>query len=197
MAYLTTQLGELATAFTGLVPARVRSAGPMSSRPLVQTTVIGGELPPLAQLEAIDLPALLDVRRYELAIDDVVLTARGVAIKASVVTAEQAGALLGPNLIALRPGPRVLSAVLAAWLQHPQTESRLLAARTGAGTPGFTVAQVRALALTLPPLQRQEQLAELWEVAVRHHRLAVEAAVCRRAFAHDLVFEALDEQAVG
>lgn len=188
----TGALAQLATIFTGVNPARVATSEAAPRFPMVSTKDVGVELTARSDLDEIALENASSAQRYGLAAGDVVVTARGVAVRAAVAEAQHDGVVLGGNLIALRPNPTLNSYLLAAWLQHPRTQRRLLEARTGVGTPGFTVAQLARLTLAVPTPDDQHDLAQLASLASRQQQAVLRAAELRRRFVDDLVFDALD-----
>jgi hypothetical protein len=184
-------IGDFATnIFTGLAPRMRNAPGGLRGR-VVHVRDVGLRLAPPDELEEIDLPATPDVERCRLRAGDVLVTSRGVAVRAAVASAHHAGTVAGPNLIVMRLGPNMVPELLTVLLRHPQAQAALLQARAGSGTAGFTVAQLAALPIALPDLATQRTLADIASLADDYHDAAVKAAELRREAVLDLVFDTL------
>jgi restriction endonuclease S subunit len=134
----------------------------------------------------------VDLQKYTVRADDIVLTCRGTQLKIANVTPESAGALISANLIAIRPGPMLLPAVLLAFLQSSATQKLLLQrAQSSTSSISLTTKSVTELPIPVPPLPVQEQIAELVIAAEESYAVAIRAAEQRRAVAHRVAFELL------
>lgn len=185
-------LGDFSTIFTGVIASRLASAEGAPDYPVINAKDISQKLPPPENLDRLAVSQRSVLNRFGLRPGDVVLTARGVTIRAGVARNEHDGVLAGANLIVVRPNRQLQSQVLATWLQHPRVQDTLLEARTGAGTPGFTVTQLAGLKIALPPLDWQDELGEIVDLADRHYEAALRAALLRRTLSADLVFDAFN-----
>lgn len=190
-------LGDFSTIFTGVIASRLVSEAGAPDYPVINAKDISQNLPSPENLDRLAVSQSRVVDRFGLRPGDVVLTARGVAVRAGVAREEHDGVLAGANLIVVRPDRQLQSQVLATWLQHPRVQDMLLEARTGAGTPGFTTSQLAGLKIALPSLDWQAELGEIVELADRHYEAALRAALLRRTLSADLVFDALNPNLVG
>lgn len=181
-------LGEHALAiFTGLVVARTAEHALTVPTSVVHLRDIGVTVPPAEALDRLELPDDGEVARCRLRPADVVVTARGAAVRAAVISDAQAGAVAGPNVMVVRPRAYVASELLATFLRHPDTAAALLRTRAGSATGGFTATQLAALPIGLPTPERQAQLADLARLATDHFDVVVRAASLRRDATLDLI----------
>src|SRR6267142_5064454 len=113
------------SAFTGMVLTRQLARGARTRMKIVGTKDIeNGLLSPKGSLQEMVLPESLQTERFRLKTGDVVMTARG-TIKISAVNDDQSGCFAGPNLIVIRPGTQLHSALLLAFLRHPKTQDEI------------------------------------------------------------------------
>lgn len=123
---------------------------------------------------------------------DVVVTARTTPVRAAVAGTEHEGTWAGPNLLVLTPRDgRMPSAVLAAYLRHPQVSEHLLRNSRGRPIAGINASDLRTLEIALPGrdvLQRLERLARAADEVTRRARAMLEsnAAIVEAAIAEAL-----------
>jgi restriction endonuclease S subunit len=116
---------------------------------------------------------------------DIVITCRGTQLKVASITAPSEGALISANLIAIRAGAELLPAVLLAFLQSPAGQKALLHyGRSSTSNILLTPKAVGQLAIPVPPLAVQKQIAALINSAEQSYVAAIGAAEQRRAIAH-------------
>jgi hypothetical protein len=179
--------------FLGLADAR--QAPPDSRRvaPVINVRDLhDGQVPPIASLAKRALTAGVDVARYTVRADDVVITCRGTQLKIANITPESAGAVISSNLIAIRAGQDLLPAVLLAFLRSPATQQSLLRrAQSSTSSISLTSRSLGELMIPVPPLTIQTQIADLVIAAEDNFVAATRAAEQRRAVAHRIAFDVL------
>lgn len=146
---------------------------------------------PRAQLEAVALrPGPLE--RFRIQTDDLLVSCRGTVLKVARVPESEASLLVSSNLIVVRPGEKLLPAVLLALFRSAAWQSRLrLRARSSSGLVQLTVKDLEDLPVPLPPRELQQELAELIDAEQEHHQAALQVAALRRALVDGMVSEIL------
>lgn len=186
-------LSQLATLVAGRLPAPPRHGKEGSVRRRVVTLRALGEgrwmSEGMDEVE-VDWPSL-DERRV-LQTGDVVVAARGGGFSALAVTPEAAGALLGANLILIRPHDQLVGPVLAAYFRSPLGKAQIeAAARSSAGMLNLSVKELETLPLCVPEPAELRRLAALIEAADACHAQALAAARIRRELALSLIHDAM------
>jgi hypothetical protein len=185
-------IGELAaTVFTGLVLAKLKKPSGSTLVRILQARDVKARLAPPDELQEFAVPETSDLDRYRLRTSDIVVTARGVEVRAAVAPPAHDGIVVGPNLIVIRPGPEITPELMAILLRHPITQRSLLSGRTGSNTAGFTVRELKNIKIAVPEAAVQHRLVEITEVAMAYHSAALKAAELRREVAGDLVLQTL------
>ncbi len=106
--------------------------------------------------------------RHQLFINDIVISIRGIPLKASVVTEQVQGSLAGQNLAVLRPrlvrSRLKVDSMYLAGLMRSKWFERSLAGLYGqsTGTQLLRIAQLRNIQVPLPDLVMQDKLAKLF-----------------------------------
>jgi hypothetical protein len=172
--------------FVGLADARQRGDGDRCELPLLNVRDLHeGHVPSAAALTKRPVPARADVGRYTVRADDIVVTCRGTQLKIANITPLSEGALISANLIAIRTGSELLPGVLWAFLRSPLGQKALLErGQSSSSNILLTPRAVGELAIPVPPMAVQRQIAELVSAAEHNYVAAVRAAEQRRAVAH-------------
>ncbi len=190
----TVALGSLGTVFSGLVLARAQSeVAAMEQIPVLVARDVGETLAPQDEIGRLRLVPDA-ASRFHLHEGDVVITARGSVVRAAVATVEHVGVVLGPNLIAVRLGARLLPLLLAAYLRLPAVQGILLGVRKGAAVPALTVGDLNRLRIVLPPPDRQEALRRFVDLSTTYSATVARAAAARAAASADLVARILSPE---
>jgi hypothetical protein len=179
--------------FLGLADARQGPPGGDRALPVINVRDLhDGHVPPTASLAKRAVAAGVDVVRYTVRAEDVVITCRGTQLKIAHITSESAGAVISSNLIAIRAGRDLLPAVLLAFLQSPATQQSLFhRAQSSTSSISLTTRSVGELMVPVPPHWVQKQIADLIIAAEDNYVAAIRAAEQRRAVAHRIAFDLL------
>jgi restriction endonuclease S subunit len=103
-----------------------------------------------------------------------------------------ASILVSSNLIVVRPGEKLLPAVLLALFRSAAWQSELrLRARSSAALVQLTVRDLENLPVPLPPRGLQQELTALIEAEQEHYEAALRATALRRALVDGMVSEIL------
>lgn len=180
--------------FVGLPVSRYQAKGAAAAveEPVLGVSDLGdGLLAPRAGLTKVSLrPDSFD--RFRVQAGDILLSCRATTLKAARVTEEGTGLIASSNLIVLRPGGRLLPALLLALLRSsPWQELLRLRSRSSTSLIQLTLRDVEDLPVPLPPSELQQQLASLIDAEEEHHRCALRAAALRRALVEGLVSDVL------
>lgn len=193
-AWPTFRLAEVTERiFLGLADARQRGEGDEREIALLNVRDLhDGRAPAVGALVKRTVPAGADIERYTVRADDVVITCRGTQLKIAHISAPSEGALISANLIAIRAGAALLPAVLLAFLRSPAGQKALLV-RGRSSTPSISLSPraLGELAIPVPPLAVQRQIAELVTAAEQNYFAAIRAAEQRRAVAHAVAVDLL------
>jgi hypothetical protein len=177
--------------FLGLADARQRGQDSEKALPVLNVRDIrDGHVPAVGLLAKRTVTRGVDVNRYIVRADDVVITCRGTQLRIANITPQSAGALISANLIAIRPGTELLPAVLLAFLHSPATQKSLLQrAQSSTASISLTTKLMGELAIPVPPISVQTQIAELIISAEQNYVAAIHAAEQRRAVARAVAFD--------
>lgn len=179
--------------FVGLADARQRGSVVDQGLPLLNVRDLhDGYAAPIGTLTTRTVAPGVDLERYSVRTDDVVITCRGTQLKIASITPRSAGALISANLIAVRPGAHLLPAVVLAFLRNPATQKVLLQrAQSSTSSISLTTKLVGELAIPVPPFSVQKQIAELIIAAEQNYVAALGAAEQRRSVAQAIATDVL------
>jgi restriction endonuclease S subunit len=116
---------------------------------------------------------------YVLRTGQIVVSLRGVPIKASVVTQEQAGNVAGSNLAILTPHHEVEPYYLAGLFGTKYLNNFLGGLVGGTVIPSLSVRVLREFQVPLPPLEHQRAFAEAFRALDLYQRLVRELTALR------------------
>ena len=193
-AWPTRPLGSLADRiFLGLADTRQRGTENDSTVALLNVRDLhDGHVPASSMLVKRTIAPGVDVQKYAVRSNDVVITCRGTQLKIATITPLTEGALISANLIAIRAGSELLPPVLFAFLQSPATQKALLQrGRSSTSSLSLTPRAVADLSIALPPLEVQKQIANLIDSAEQNYVAATRSAEQRRSVAHAIAIELL------
>lgn len=144
--------------------------------------IVAGRIDP----EGVDAVSIsISEKRYQVRAGDVILSCRGTVLKSAVITEELAGAVPSSNLTVIRLKPGFSPELLAAFFQSPSGQKRLLSGvQSSTQQKALSIAEIEAIAIPLPPIERQRMLADLIAAADRYYAASVEAAALRREIAY-------------
>jgi type I restriction enzyme M protein len=142
-------------------------------------------------LEAVQSAVASSMWRYRLDVGDVVGTRTGELGRYGLVEQGQAGWLLGPGCLRLRPGPDIDSAFLLYQLGTPAARDWLERHATGSAIKSISTKALARMPLILPSLELQRELgAALSAVdaaAAVHDRISLTGTKLREALAQLLI----------
>lgn len=179
--------------FLGLADTRQRGNPDDAAYPVLNVRDLHeGHAPPASALVKRRVAAGVDLQKYAVLANDVVVTCRGTQLKIATITSHTEGALISANLIAIRAGRQLLPAVLFAFLHSPGVQRVLLQrGRSSTSSLSLTPKALAELSIALPPLELQRQIAELIEAAEQNYVAATQSAERRRSVAHAIAIELL------
>jgi hypothetical protein len=135
--------------------------------------------------------------RALLRLGDVLLPAKGGRYAATLVTEELAGYAASSGFFILRPGPKVVSAYLTAYLNHPHTQRRLQGITNASTTvPVLNKAALLTIPIDLPSLPLQHRLGDLHQLWLREQHLT-ERLLQQKAMLYQHVFQGVIHNATG
>jgi|SanBayMetagenome_1026888.scaffolds.fasta_scaffold03921_3 restriction endonuclease S subunit len=106
--------------------------------------------------------SLPTIKRYELEIDDVVISVRGRSLKASVVTAISQGSIAGSNVAFFRPNKNKINPLFVAVLIRSQWAEKILTPESSGTIPSIRITQLRDLKIPTVDLFTQNNIAEIF-----------------------------------
>lgn len=118
------------------------------------------------------------VQRYLLQVGDVVLLARGSDMRAALVTEELANLNVLPsaNFIIIRPSSLLKGEVIVAYLNSAKGISLLQQNSKVVSLPTVSRSDVSNLQISVPTMEEQSQIAELFHARNRAHRATLALA---------------------
>jgi restriction endonuclease S subunit len=140
----------------------------------------GGKLV-ISETQPID-PALDPEHRHRVKAGDIVLANRGTRMTAALVT-ENLDAVASSQLFVVRlKSPRILPSYLLAFLNLNSTQEHLRSHARGTYVQTLSIAILRTLEVPLLPLETQQKIASLCELADEERRLIAELSQKRGQF---------------
>jgi restriction endonuclease S subunit len=140
----------------------------------------GGKLD-ISETQPID-PALDADHRQRVKAGDIVLANRGSRMTAALIP-ENLDAVASSQLFVVRlKSPRILPAFLHAFLNLRSTQEHLRSHARGTYVQTLSVSILRSLSVPLLPLETQQKIASLSELAEEERRLVAELAQKRTQF---------------
>jgi hypothetical protein len=187
-------MSRLGRVFLGLPIYRLKGeAG--ATMLVVNVKDLGHEADPSWVLTSVPVPDVGRVRRFQVLAGDVVVTARGTSLRTALVPERWSGAVLTSNLIAIRLGPHLRPELLQVYLESPAGRQAINRRLAGSALLSVTPSSVEQVEVPVPPIAKQEALAELVRIAQQHYEAAVAAAEGRRAVAKQIVLDSLRQVA--
>lgn len=122
------------------------------------------------------------VSNYLLQEGDVVLPARGTAIRTAVFHKQGYPCIASSNLIVIRPNPKMLDSVyLKIFLDSPIGNKMISSAQQGAGVMNISYKDLRVLEVPIPPMETQQAVTKEYLEELQNYRETVAAAERRWA----------------
>lgn len=141
----------------------------------------------LAALESVWVEQGKDVLRYLLQAGDVVLLARGSAIRAAIVSPEVAAAkvIASANFLIIRTDTSLIKpTVLLAYLNSPQGSAALMAQGSGAVIQSVSASSLAGLNIPLPNMLVQNEIDELYQASTGAYRATLALAEQQKVVAN-------------
>ena len=146
----------------------------------------------LEAVEEIQVSANVDLDKYRVASNDLLIPCRGTEFRVAIASKEITGMLIDSNILVIRSEPALLVSILAAYLRSPQGMSVLERASQSTTTQkNLTVRAVKTIEISVPEKSIQRQLAELLESAQQQYELAQTIAQKRLNIAQQITLNKL------
>lgn len=117
------------------------------------------------------------VTNYLLQEGDVILPARGTAIRTAVFHEQKYPCIASSNLIVIRPDPKLLSSTyLKVFLDSPIGNKIISGAQQGMSVMNISYKDLNALVIPLPPLKKQQAVAEEYLKELKTYQEAIAVA---------------------
>jgi len=185
----TLTIGEVALEIFNGLSLSGRSIGAKDEGEVVIRVIFISDLDAQSGRVNADIPKIIrvasrsKVSRYLVQPNDVLISCRGTTNKVALFTDPAEPTAISANLIAVRPGARVLPLYLLAFFKSLQGQAELKALERGIAQQSFTVSDIASIQLPVPPLQVQQKIVDLIEAANEVYQLAHAAAQQRRDIA--------------
>lgn len=144
-------------------------------------------------VEPLNVPNL---DKHQLKTGDVIITIRGMPLRASVVAEQVQGSLAGQNLAVLRPQQEIINPVYLAMVMRSEWLALSLEKFyvSSTGTQLLKLAQLRNFQIPLPGLATQGKLAQLFLATERATRITLEKLETRQRQTELILSQILEEQ---
>lgn len=157
-----------------------------------------GRVAPHDQLEVRAVAPGLSADRYRVRAEDVLITCRGTQLKVAQVGDGLDRAVISSNLIAVRPGPALLPAVLFAFFRSTSGHAALRGRNRSSNlTLALSPSCIGRIDVPVPPLEIQQRIADLVQAAEENYAAALGAAKRRRTVAHEVSIRLMTGALVG
>lgn len=121
---------------------------------------------------------------------DLLFRSRGQTHTAALVTQDLGAAIAAAPLLRIRPREGVLPAYLAWFINLPATRARLASRAVGTALRMIRKQSLAELAVIVPPLERQQAIVELADLATEEQRLMARLADKRRRYMDRILIQA-------
>ena len=168
-----TQLGDIADVFRGKAINRRDKSGSIA---VVNITNLLEYDIDYDGLDTIDEPER-KVANYVLQEGDVLIPARGTAMRAVVYEKKPYTCIASSNIIVIRPDQRQLSGVyLKMFLDSPFGNKLLASIQQGTTVMNISYRDLKIMEIPLPAIERQRELAEEYEKELRVYQTSIQEA---------------------
>ena len=121
---------------------------------------------------------------------DLLFRSRGQTHTAALVTQDLGTAVAAAPLLRIRPRETVLPAYLAWFINHPATQAQLDSRAEGTSLRMIRKRSLAELEVTIPPLERQQVIVALADLAVQEQRLMARISLKRGQYIDGILMHA-------
>ncbi len=138
----------------------------------------------LLHTEDLDRTSMPDFKdRYLIRADDLIFRSRGQTNTAALVAADPGRAVLAAPMMMIRvTNPKVMPAYLNWFINQPTTQARLTRALEGTSVKMISKAALETLEVSVPTVQKQQQIVELAALGNKEQQLLRELAQLRKTY---------------
>jgi len=192
MSVTKRQLGEIADVYVGLptMQSDIRGAG-RSVKVLTVRALTGNGINPEELIQA-DLEKLRsqgrEIDRYRASAGEVLVSARSTSLKTAIVPRELDGVIINATLIGVRCHSVLDPRLLLAYLRHPEGQAALSSVTQSATSQmNITVSALQTMSVPVPPIEVQQQLAQILDASDEAYHASLQAAETRRQLAIQII----------
>jgi hypothetical protein len=154
--------------------------------------VVDAELVPSLRFVRVQLPPAPG--RVSIQDGDVILRARGESYSGVLARGQFDRTVVAAPLMLIRADTRVLLPAYLKWfLNHPATQAQLSELATGTHVRTVSKAELEALPIPVPPLKRQNKIAEIAALAATEQALLGKISASRRRLAEGILWRYAQE----
>ncbi|MFC3040396.1 N-6 DNA methylase [Virgibacillus xinjiangensis] len=132
------------------------------------------------QLQNVPLNDRRKAEQYFVQKGDILVSARGAAIKIAVVSEVKEDAILSHNFIGLRPMGNTHSQFLKAYLESPVGQYYLNSSQKGTAVKVISIKEIADVLVPALPYEKQKQIGESFEHTDKAYKLALQEAEEKR-----------------
>lgn len=143
----------------------------------------------LLHTEDLDRTSMPDFKdRYLIRANDLIFRSRGQTNTAALVAADPGRAVLAAPMMMIRvTTPKVLPAYLNWFINQPTTQARLTRALEGTSVKMISKATLETLEISVPPVQKQQQIVELAALGNEEQQLMRELTRLRKTYVEGIL----------
>lgn len=143
----------------------------------------------LLHTEDLDRTSMPDFKdRYLICANDLIFRSRGQTNTAALVAADPGRAVLAAPMMMIRvTTPKVLPAYLNWFINQPTTQARLTRALEGTSVKMISKAALGTLEISVPPVQKQQQIVELAALGNREQQLMRELTRLQKTYVEGIL----------
>jgi type I restriction enzyme M protein len=171
------RLGEICAVAAGPGSIRRHGTGPSETVLVLPRNIHSGRVDN-GELDTVETTTAHKFARYRLVPGDIVCARTGTLGRYGLVGAGEAGWLVGPGCMRLRPGTQVHPCYLAHYLNGASAYRWLMRHATGSPIQYISASRLSELPVQLPPMEVQREIAAALDAAqeqISIHRRAVTA----------------------
>ena len=143
----------------------------------------------LLHTEDLDRTSMPDFKdRYLIRANDLIFRSRGQTNTAALVAADPGKAVLAAPMMMIRvTTPKILPAYLNWFINQPPTQARLTRALEGTSVKMISKAALEALEVSVPTVQKQQQIIELAALGSKEQQLMRELTRLRKTYVEGIL----------
>ncbi len=152
--------------------------------------------------DAVHIEGVDDLReRQELEVGDILFRSRGLTTTARLLSKKAGATIVASPIFIIRVKSELaIPRYLVWWINQPSSQAYFRSHSDGSLVRMVSKKTLADLEVTLPPIEKQEKIADFYDLAMKEQRLLTEIRINRKHYAHrvmrQMVADATDHQII-